>query len=608
VLVALLAIAFAYEPPQNKYWEEVRAATENDQITVFIYLRQRNLDVLKQLHDDISYPQSKDYGKMYKAQEVLDLIAPSTEVQNLVLTWLKSEGEVISLENNQDSIKLVAKAPLVERLFQTSLSVYNHISIPKFTTVRQKLFNSYTLPSAIQEHIDIITGLSDYPIARKSRNMDYMNQQDGTYDFIIPEVIRRVYNIPNDTAGGNPANGQCAMEFLPVGMPLESDTMSFCEQADETYTPYSMVIGPQDQGENTESTLDVQYLTTVGSKVPNWYWTIANGWALEMANELFNYANSHSVYPYVISVSYGWPEMFTCQSSITHAHCNGSDAQNYVTRANTEFMKTNMLRMSFLICAQDEGAPSEANEGCALDSTDHPDFGIYPCSSPYVTCVAATTIGPESSTAKKQSAQIKQNAMFEVLNNAENFPPICDSYPCALSNQEMPCEPNNTLYTWTTGGGFSEYATRPSYQDSQVMSYLSSGAFMPPPEKFKNSANRGYPDVAAVGARILIVSGGAVTPEAGTSASTPIFAGVISLLNEWRLNNQKTPLGFLNPILYTMSTSNPDTFHDIIGGDNRCTIGTCCMYGFGAVQGWDASSGLGTADYQNMLTYVQTLP
>jgi len=370
----------------------------------------------------------------------------------------------------------------------------------------------------------------------------------------------------------------------------------FCKQADEIYTPYSKVIGPKSgEGDTTESTLDVEYLTNVGSKVPNWYWTITNGWAYEMALAVFNYANENSMYPYVISVSYGWPEKYTCQSGVTHAHCNHSSAAHYVARANTEFMKTNLLRISFLIASQDEGAPSEANIDCSLDDTDHPLFAIYPCSSPYVTCVSATTIGPESS-------------LDTPLPMNSGFPPICDNpYPCALSNHEEPCEPNNTLYTWTTGGGFSEYATRPSYQNSVVSSYLSSGALMPPPSKFKNSMNRGYPDVAAVGARILIYLGD-INPEAGTSASTPIFAGVVSLLNEWRLNNGKTPLGFLNPTLYTMAAAQPNTFNDIVGGDNRCTIGQCCKYGFGAITGWDPVSGLGTPNYLNMLQYVMTLP
>jgi len=51
---------------------------------------------------------------------------------------------------------------------------------------------------------------------------------------------------------------------------------------------------------------------------------------------------------------------------------------------------------------------------------------------------------------------------------------------------------NNTLYTWTTGGGFSAFAPRPSYQDAAVEQWLSSNAIIPP-QKFFNSSNRGYP-------------------------------------------------------------------------------------------------------------------
>jgi len=312
-----------------------------------------------------------------------------------------------------------------------------------------------------------------------------------------------------------------------------------------------------------------------------------------MAASLFNYANKYGVYPYVVSVSYGWPELYTCQSSITHAHCNGSDAQAYVMRANTELQKTGMLRMSIMIASQDEGAPSEANIDCQLDVTSHPLFAIYPCSSPYVTCVSATTIGPEPT--REDPTQ-------------SPFPPICDKYPCALSNHEEPCMTNNTYYDWTTGGGFSEFATRPSYQSSVVESYLKSGAFLPPANKFNNSMNRGYPDVSAVGARILIVMEQTVTVEAGTSAATPIFSGVVALLNEYRLNNNKNPLGFLNPMLYQMSASHPSTFQDIVYGTNQCTEGNCCKYGYGCVKGWDSVTGLGTPNYLQMLSYVKTLP
>jgi len=166
---------------------------------------------------------------------------------------------------------------------------------------------------------------------------------------------------------------------------------------------------------------------------------------------------------------------------------------------------------------------------------------------------------------------------------------------------------NNTLYTWTTGGGFSKWAPRPSYQDQAVLTYLSSGAIVPP-SRFFNMSNRGYPDVSAMGARILIVDGGEIAVTAGTSASTPIFAAVMSLLNDYRLSNGKAPLGFLNPLLYQMAQDQPQSFKPIILGNNKGTIGVECEYGYGNSWGWSPTTGLGTPNYAEMLAYIQTLP
>jgi len=45
----------------------------------------------------------------------------------------------------------------------------------------------------------------------------------------------------------------------------------------------------------------------------------------------------------------------------------------------------------------------------------------------------------------------------------------------------------------------------------------------------------------------------------GTSASTPIFASIINLINEKRLGAGKSTVGFINPTLY----KNPHAFTDV---------------------------------------------
>ena len=66
-----------------------------------------------------------------------------------------------------------------------------------------------------------------------------------------------------------------------------------------------------------------------------------------------------------------------------------------------------------------------------------------------------------------------------------------------------------------------------------------------------------------------VVIGGQTLQESGTSASAPVFAGMISLINNDRLNAKKKPIGFLNPALYALSSA----FTDITVGENNCCAG-----------------------------------
>jgi subtilase family serine protease len=74
------------------------------------------------------------------------------------------------------------------------------------------------------------------------------------------------------------------------------------------------------------------------------------------------------------------------------------------------------------------------------------------------------------------------------------------------------------------------------------------------------------PDVAAEGDRFRIFIGGEAVSIGGTSASSPAFAGFVSLLNDARISSGKPPLGFLNPLIYSAKVA--ATFNDITIGNN----------------------------------------
>lgn len=121
-------------------------------------------------------------------------------------------------------------------------------------------------------------------------------------------------------------------------------------------------------------------------------------------------------------------------------------------------------------------------------------------------------------------------------------------------------------------------------------------------------SGRGYPDVAALGHNYYIQLNGEAIQVDGTSCSAPVFAGVVALLNAYRVENGKSKIGFANPLLYQIHANSPDAFNDITSGNNKCTEETCngCT-GFSAAPGWDATTGLGTPNYPKMIAALQEL-
>lgn len=144
-----------------------------------------------------------------------------------------------------------------------------------------------------------------------------------------------------------------------------------------------------------------------------------------------------------------------------------------------------------------------------------------------------------------------------------------------------------------SSGGFSNIFTQPSYQSKAVANYLSllgtenDGKY--------NRSGRAFPDVSAYGSNLVIVDESQVGTLAGTPLSMTIFASVIALLNDGLISQGKPVMGFLNPILYYVS-SEMAILADITTGSNP----GCGTNGFPAMPGWDPVTGLGTPDFPSL--------
>ncbi|KAF8265866.1 subtilisin-like protein [Lactarius quietus] len=149
-----------------------------------------------------------------------------------------------------------------------------------------------------------------------------------------------------------------------------------------------------------------------------------------------------------------------------------------------------------------------------------------------------------------------------------------------------------------SGGGFSNHFLRPEYQDDVVPIFLE---HLGASTRACTSAEygRGIPDLAAQALGYLIVVNGAKNIVDGTSCATPLtadvqtVAGIISLLNDYRLSIGRKPLGFLNPWLYGLGRAG---ITDIKSGSNP----GCGTEGFPAIVGWDPVTGLGSPDFLDL--------
>merc|ERR1712039_1132109 len=110
-----------------------------------------------------------------------------------------------------------------------------------------------------------------------------------------------------------------------------------------------------------------------------------------------------------------------------------------------------------------------------------------------------------------------------------------------------------------------------------VAQYLTKSG-LPSKEKGYNVSGRAYPDISAQATLFMVVNPAPLPGVSGTSCASPTAAGVFSLLNDLRLQQGKSTLGFLNPFIY----ENAAAFNDITGGGGS---------GWPPKKGWDAVTG-----------------
>ncbi|MBN9564654.1 MAG: hypothetical protein J0G29_00935 [Alphaproteobacteria bacterium] len=387
-------------------------------------------------------------------------------------------------------------------------------------------------------------------------------------DVINPSRIRSQYGLPSDGCAVSSVfptiQGVLALDVETSStfsyQQFLSDWAQFNRDNGITCNSTLTTVGNVESADLGETTLDLEMITALNPQASTVLWyTQREGsthsllvWAQSIVSNLPSVNPVAATPPSVWSISYACPES-----------CYGS---SQINQMNQYFQMLAGQGVSIFTSSGDWGAGFKGEAGGGIP--------IFPASSPYVTAVGATSLYSSGGTP------------FEVVCSAAD---------------------SNVI---TSGGGFSSVFPQPSYQQSAVFSYLDSGpgSYVSP----SITSNRAYPDIAAFGATINTIQDGQNVYECGTSASSPIVAGVFSLINQARIAVGYPAVGAVNHLLYSMYANGTSAFNDVTQGNNcvgeRSYIESSSLSGetfalrsvpqvspcYTATIGWDPVTGLGS--------------
>lgn len=121
-----------------------------------IALTQSNLHKANDFLNDVSHPDSANFGKHWTAKQVAEAFAPSRDTVMAVLDWLKEygiDGNRVKQSQSLNWLHANVTVAEAETLLRTEYHSYEHSSSGSTHIGCEH----YSIPEAIQHHIDFVT-------------------------------------------------------------------------------------------------------------------------------------------------------------------------------------------------------------------------------------------------------------------------------------------------------------------------------------------------------------------------------------------------------------------------------------------------------------------
>jgi subtilase family serine protease len=529
-----------------------------------------------------SNPTSSSYGKYLSISSLRSKYGASSSRRNAVTGAFNKYNVTATVDVFH--LRLVATITIgtAQKMFGTSWHVY----LDNSTGARTALpVHTPKLPSGLSGNVDTVAGLGHVISSGSSA------AADGPSATLLPMVQPPTYDGGTPTRTGTISPG-CATSTFPSS--VFSTAGLFPNQIDTAYGISALqAAGLQGAGINLailgeaptptndvttyrncfgfqgtslkihnagsikpilESSLDAMTVAMVAPKLNRldlWVKQLGQNnpqGAIDLLAAPIQATTNGIPLPNVISISYG-----ACEAAVKPY----SAARTLFDR---EAAAIDALGITIVVAAGDSGSSTCAHgvNPSRLTSYDEQQSASWPAVSPWVLAVGGTNISLTPS---------NTIAFSGVWNDTEFLAP----YETIAGG----------------GGGVSTTEKRPWWQTAS------------------QSANRPLPDVAAFadpapGYAIVCSSGVQSCPPTsgqtiayvgGTSAATPLVAGMIALWDQFAKQEKWPKPGFIAPMLYYIANHAPTSFLDITTGTNSVFSNlSCCQAG----PGYDEATGLGS--------------
>jgi subtilase family serine protease len=613
---------------------------------------------------------SSNYHKWLTPEQYADRFGLSQPDMQQMAAWLKSKGfTMIQQARGRNWISFTGTAAQVQNAFGAEIHHYNVKGELHYANA-----TAPQIPAALSGVVSGLMGLHDFlPKPMNHRPQPNYYSSNLQAQFIAPGDIATIYDINALYTAGFDGTGQklAVMGQTQIYLsdindfragfglstltcttqaPPPNDIITACSDPHFSYVlgGTSPIVKP---GDLSEADLDLE-----------WAGAVARGAQIVFVNSTntftsFYYAIDNNVAP-VISLSYG-----TCEF-----YANIGQAQGFPQLFEPELMKANTEGITFVNSSGDSGAAECDINGSTgtVTSTGLATQGLgvsYPASSPEVTSVGGTAIPLANfgsqywntpATNQADGGTAKSYVPEQAWNDDDEFLQYCQQNAGTFCTQGgTPPQPGWVPITSeataqqdigisSTGGGASNCAVQTSDFSAcvsgfpqpswQTVTVAGQATRLSPDVSFLATPNfPGYifctelSELQITGTGSSCAGGIANAVDnnfsliGGTSVSAPVFAGIVTVLNQY----MGTAQGNINPSLYQLAATAPGAFNDVNGADNKvaCQANSpgapqpsalWCpstgVLGFTAGAGYDLATGLGSMDVNNFAVALAAPP